>query len=261
MSNATEQLLRQGGVAEIRVGRRYTRLVPFERFYLVPLSERDHMMQFWRYALVMSAACRNGRTLMDALVKNKAGGAELEGAYKYVARQLPQWCIMVPIAVRNKKHDVWDADFWEDQQRKSADRSGTKYAPRAERHRRGKLQYLVKKLWTSPKAVASRKEQSLSYTGLAEDLLLLGRTEGPMGPPCSLCPRQMLRMMKECDFGDIDCYEYLTTIPGDDGDFKCGAELAENAADSSEIDLGALGELVVESGDGTSRVLAVDEVE
>ena len=108
--------------------------------------------------------------------------------------------------------------------------------------------------WSSKRYKDLReKRYKLKYRGLAEDLVLLGRVEGPMGPPCSLCPRQMLRLMQQCEFGDLDCYEYLVTTPKEEGDYKQNAEAMENTQE--DIDLESLGEITI-----NGKVVDIDEV-
>lgn len=238
-------VLQNGGVAEIKVGRKHTSLVPFERFYIVPSAKKERMMSFWRYALVMSTSCRNAQTLLSALAKD--GKILLEIIRTVLKPQSGKWFLMVPIAVRNQKNTDWYAGFWRQDQRKASDRDkSTQYTSRKNPHK-GLLQYLVSHLWSSKRCVTARKNKELSYVDLADDLLLVGAVEGPLGAPCTLCPRHLMHIIGECHFGDIDCYEHLTPTPKEDGDYRQAAEEYEKES-KEEIDLGDLGEIVVSNG-------------
>jgi len=266
MSKALTALdaLHRGGVAEIKVGRKHVHKIPFERFYVVPEDLRDDMMRYWRYALCLSASCRNAQVMLTALSGIKE---EFAAICAYMQKNGP-WMIMVPIAVRNRPNSTWDTSFWMKEQRKSQDRvddEPTEYRPRVQKNR-GVLQYLVSRFWSnSSDRKISNDKDAPRYADLTEDVFLLGQLEGPIGSPCSICPRQLQRLMKQCVFGDIDCYEFLCTKPDTDGDYKKGADEfeADAAARQKEAgteDLEDLGEIVIETGGGERKIVNVEDI-
>ena len=265
MSKALNALdaLHHGGVAEIKVGRKLVHKVPFERFYVVPEKLRGEMMRYWRYAWCLSATCHNANVMFTALGKERD---DVKSVHDYISKKKGPWVIMVPVAVRNKANSSWDKYFWDKSQRRAQDRDGdnpTDYSPRV-RKNKGVLQYLVSRQWSadSDRTIDSGPEAP-RYSDLTEDLFLLGREEGPIGSPCSICPRQLQRLMKQCHFGDIDCYEYLCPSPNEDGDYKQGTDEYEAAvAEENRVveDLGDLGEIVIESGDGETKIVNMEDI-
>jgi len=188
-------------IARTRVGKD----LPFDRIYLVKHTDRGVIKRLFRYAIVMPLREKLEETLQKLTIREEARvGFERSPSIPPHAEPPAletrvdfglNWLVVVPLLPRTLRTGTRVPSYltamrW-------------KHAHKMVRRDRARTGFLTGLDIGEPQGVVTGTRDAFDTQAYLQTPTLEVR------PPCSLCPRQILRQAGECSLGDVECYQHL----------------------------------------------------